>query len=386
METWMYPALLAQYPDIAVTADTYRQKLLPAAEAQAARLSLRGAKFPWESALTGNETIPPGNNEGNDEIHIDSDIALAQWQYYQVSGDTAWLRNKAWPVLRDIADYWATRAVPDPSGGYDIDNVMGPDEYHDHVNNSVTTNAGARTSLRIAIQAAAILGHHADPAWSKVADGLKLPVKDGIHPEYDGYAGDTVKQADVTLLQYPWAVPMAPSLAQSDLDYYHRHTDPGGPSMTDSIGAIDSSALGSPGCSAYAYLQSSVNPFIAAPFDQFHETRTGGAFTFTTGEGGYLQEFLYGFTGLRWGTDAVTIDPFLPTQLPGVVLTGLKWRGRTFDLFVGQKTTTIILRSGPALPVRTRSGVIHHLRPGSTLRLPTRNPAPGPCTGAMNGH
>ncbi|MBO0866770.1 MAG: glycoside hydrolase family 65 protein, partial [Mycobacterium sp.] len=100
METWMYPALLAQYPDIAVGADSYRQKLLPAAEAATAALStpshpIHGAKFPWESALSGVESTPPPFPEGTDEIHIDSDIALAQWQYFEATGDTAWLRNKA---------------------------------------------------------------------------------------------------------------------------------------------------------------------------------------------------------------------------------------------------------------------------------------------------
>ena len=383
METWMYPALLAQYPDIAVGADTYRQKLLPAAEAAAAALStpaqpIAGAKYPWESALTGVESIPPGNNEGNDELHIDSDIALAQWQYYEASGDTAWLRDQAWPVLKNIADYWATRAVPDPAGGYDIDDVMGPDEYHDHVGNSATTDAGAQAALRIATNAAAIVGRPANPAWRTVAAGLKIPVDPAlnIHPEFDGYAGQTVKQADVTLLQYPWGVTMSPGLAQNDLDYYNQHTDPGGPSMTDAIAAIDSAALGSPGCTVYTYLRDSADPFLSAPFDQWYETRDGGAFTFTTGEGGYLQEFLYGFTGLRWGTDAITLDPFLPPQLPGIDLTGLKWHGSTFDLSVGPRTTTLTLRSGPPLRVRTSDGTVHKV--GTTLQLPTRNPGGNP--------
>jgi trehalose/maltose hydrolase-like predicted phosphorylase len=385
METWMYPSLLAQYPDIAVGADTYRQKLLPEAEAAAATLStptqpIAGAKFPWESALTGNESIPPGNPEGKDEIHIDSDIALAQWQYYEVSGDTTWLRDKAWPVLRDIAQYWASRAVADPNGGYDINDVQGPDEYHDGVNNSVTTNAGAQTSLRIAVQAAKILAVPADPSWSTVADGLKIPVDAtaGIHPEYDGYSGQTVKQADVTLLQYPWAVPMPTSLAQNDLDYYAKVTDVNGPSMTDAIASIDTSQLGSAGCAAYTYMLRSADPFISAPFDQFHESRSGGAFTFTTGEGGYLQEFLYGFTGLRWGTDSIEIDPSLPPQLPGVDLTGLKWQGRTFDLSVGPRTTELRLRSGPALPVTVADGSVQTVRPGATLRIRTRQPAETP--------
>jgi trehalose/maltose hydrolase-like predicted phosphorylase len=379
METWMYPSLLAQYPDIAVGADTYRQKLLPQAEAAAAALStpgrpIAGAKFPWESALTGEEAIPPGNPEGAEEIHIDSDIALAQWQYYEASGDKAWLREKAWPVLQAIAEYWASRAVADPNGGYDIDNVQGPDEYYVGVDDNATTNAGAQASLRIATEAAGILGLPADPSWTTVADGLKIPFDPatGIHLENDGYTGQTIKQADVTLLQYPWNVPMSPTVAQNDLDYYAGVTDPGGPSMTDAIASIDSSALGTPGCSAYTYMLRSADPFIAAPYDQFDETRTGGAFTFTTGEGGYLQEFLYGFTGLRWETGSIEIDPSLPPQLPGVDLTGLKWQGRVFDLTVGQKTTELHLVSGTALPVTVADGSVRTVRPGATLTIPTR--------------
>jgi trehalose/maltose hydrolase-like predicted phosphorylase len=383
-ETWMYPALLAQYPDIARGANTYRQKLLPAARAAAKELStpahpIKGAKFPWQSALTGKEETPPPWNEGNTEIHINSDIALAQWQYYQASGDERWLRDKAWPVLKDIADYWATRAEPDPAGGYDINDVMGPDEYHDYVDNSVTTNAGAQASLRIAVSAARILGRPADPAWSKVADGLKIPVDTtlNIHPEFEGYNGQTVKQADVTLLQYPWAVPMPPSLAQNDLDYYQARTDPNGPSMTDAIATIATAALGSPGCQTYTYMRNSVDPYQAAPFNQWYETRNGGAFNFTTGQGGYLQEFLYGFTGMRWGTDTITIDPFLPPQLPGVDITGVKWQGRTFDLSVGQQTTKLTLRSGPPLPVRVGLGSddVRKVKPGTALKVPTRHPA-----------
>ncbi|MFJ1768081.1 glycosyl hydrolase family 65 protein [Amycolatopsis sp. NPDC088138] len=382
METWMYPALLAQYPDIAADANTYRQQRLPAARAAAAALStpdhpIKGAKFPWQSALTGKETTPDWSPDGKQEIHINSDIALAQWQYYEATGDKAWLRDKAWPVLQGIADYWATRAVPGPAGGYVINDVKGADEYHDNVDNSASTNAGAQASLRIATRAAGIVGRPADPAWGKVADGLKIPVDAGanIHPEFDGYAGQTVKQADVTLLQYPWAVPMSPGLAQHDLDYYKARTDPDGPSMTDAIATIAGAALGSPGCAVYTSLRDSADPYLAAPFDQWYETRTGGAFDFTTGQGGYLQEFLYGFTGLRWGTDSVTVDPFLPPQLPGVDITGVRWHGRTFDLSVGQRTTKLTLRSGPPLPVSVGGAGVRQVRPGAALQVPTRHPA-----------
>ncbi|MFJ7249474.1 ricin-type beta-trefoil lectin domain protein [Kitasatospora sp. NPDC098652] len=153
-------------------------------------------------------------------------------------------------------------------------------------------------------------------------------------------------------------------------------TDPQAPAMADSIATIDAAALGSPGCTAYNHLRASADPFLGAPFRQFHEQRSGGTFTFTTAEGGYLQQFLYGFTGLRWGTDAVTLDPFLPTRLPGDDVTGLKWHGTTFDVSVGQQGTAVTVRSGPALAVRDGGGTFHEVAPGTTLTLPTRHPAP----------
>ena len=149
-----------------------------------------------------------------------------------------------------------------------------------------------------------------------------------MHPEYAGYPGDAVKQADVTLLSYPWEHRQPRRVTRADLDYYVPRTDPGGPSMTDAIHSIVTSALGTPGCAAFTFTRRSVDPFLRPPYDQFAESRSGGAFTFTTGTGGFLQEFLYGYTGFRWRADRVRLDPSLPPQLTGVTASALHWRGR----------------------------------------------------------
>ena len=93
---------------------------------------------------------------------------------------------------------------------------------------------------------------------------------------------------------------MSPAVAANDLAFYVPRTDPTGPSMSDAVNSIDASALGTPGCASFVYTQRSYEPFIRDVFDQFSETKTGGAFTFMTGIGGFLQEFLYGYSGLRW--------------------------------------------------------------------------------------
>jgi trehalose/maltose hydrolase-like predicted phosphorylase len=386
-ETWMFPSLLAQHPELAAGMNAYRFERLAAARAHASETGTKGARFPWESALDGTEQIPPPvrlNSEGLYEQHIVADIALAQWQYYLATGDKEWLATKGWPVISGAAEFWAGRAQKGSGGTFHITHVTGPDEENPNVNDEAYTNVAAKTVLEDATAAAKIVGASVPASWSKIAAGLVVPVdrKLGIHPEFAGYGGQLVKQADVTLMQYPWRFPMPKSVAKADLNYYVPRDDPEGPSMTDAVSMIDTAALGVPGCSTYVFTRRSYEPFIKDPFDQFSETRTGGAFTFMTGIGGFLQEFLYGYSGLRWEPNAVALDPSLTSQLPGVVLHQLHWRGRTFDVKVGPHQTTVALGSGAALPVKT-GGKIHKVRTGAPLTIPTRRPDLAPTTNPL---
>jgi len=150
--------------------------------------------------------------------------------------------------------------------------------------------------------------------------------------------------------------------------------------MTDAINMIDTAALSTPGCSAYTYFLRSVDPYTVGPFDQYSEhLGASGVIDFTTGLGGFLQELYYGFTGLRWDTDAVVLDPMLPPQLPGLNLTGLSWHRRTFDISIARDRTTVTLKSGAAMPV-TSDGKTQTVRRGSSITLPTRRPDTTPTT------
>jgi trehalose/maltose hydrolase-like predicted phosphorylase len=375
-ETWMYPSMLATEPAIARQMLRYRFDRLDAARANARRTGYLGARFPWESALSGGEETPSCCDTGKYEVHVNADIALAMRQYWLATGDRAWLRRQAWPVVSGIADFWVSRARQNTDGSWSINHVIPPDEYADGVDDSVYTNVTARDALRIAADIAAKTGHAAKPAWAQVADGLRILPPEGSplhHPEFHGYHGQTVKQADITLLSYPWEEPQSDALTQSDLDYYVPRTDPNGPSMTDAIHSIVTSQLGTPGCAAFTFTRRSVDPFMRGPYDQFSEARTGGAFTFTTGAGGFLQEFLYGYSGMRWRGDAVRLDPSLPPQLDGVTLRAVHWRGRTLRIAIRRTSTHVELLDGPALTVR-HAGEAHRLPPGATLTLPTRRP------------
>ena len=124
-------------------------------------------------------------------------------------------------------------------------NVIPPDEYADHVNNSAYTNAGAILSLQYAAAVGELLGKPpaALAAWRDAASRIVVPFNatSGVHPEYDGYKlGTQIKQADVILLGFPFEFSSSPTFTPAtraaDLNYYATVTDPGSVAMSERSG------------------------------------------------------------------------------------------------------------------------------------------------------
>ena len=389
-ETWMFPTLLALYPDVAESVLEYRYRTLPGARLNAERLGYQGVFYPWNSASNGDlatecHSVDPPHCIT--QIHLQGDIALAAWQYFQATGDTDWLRDRGWPMLQGIATFWAGRVTANADGTYSLNNVAGPDEYSNGVDDAVYTNAVASLALRNATRAAQILGESAPAQWITIADNLRMPFDEEreVFLQYDGYDGSLIKQADTVLLIYPVEWPMSSEVAADTLDFYAERTDPDGPAMTDSVHAIDAAAIGEPGCATHTYLMRAIRPFVRDPFAQFAEARGekpgaqdplagSPAFNFLTGEGGFAQVFAYGLTGLRWREDRVHLDPLLPPQLDrGVTLRDLNWRGRSFDITVGPDETIVRQTGGQPFEVESPQG-IQVVSTGSPLTLKTRRP------------
>jgi trehalose/maltose hydrolase-like predicted phosphorylase len=389
-ETWMYPGLLLTHPDVAKSIVEYRYRTLAGARANAKNLGYQGLFYPWNSASKGDlatecHSVDPPHCIT--QIHLQGDIAIAVWQYYLATGDASWLRGHGWPMLSGIAEFWASRVTANADGSYSINNVAGPDEYSNGVNDGVYTNAVAATALRDATRAAALLGKSAPAAWTTIADHLRMPFDQNqqVFLQYAGYTGSLIKQADTVLLIYPVEWPMTSQVAANTLDYYAQRTDPDGPAMTDSVHAIDAAAIGQPGCATHTYLMRSIVPFVRDPFAQFAEARGSKpgsqdplagspAFNFLTGEGGFLQVFTNGLTGLRWRPDRVHLDPMLPPQLgSGVTMRGLHWQGRTFTISVGPSRTTLTQTAGQPFLVESPQGT-QTASTSSPVTLATRRP------------
>jgi trehalose/maltose hydrolase-like predicted phosphorylase len=380
-DTWMFPTLLAFHPDLAKSIVDFRYDTKSVAEANAAHAGYKGGTWAWDngpSATCGG--LAPCSHY---EDHLQSDIALAQWQYYEATGDTQWLAERGYPVIKDVADFWVSRLTLGHDGKYHDLGVTGPDEFTAGVNDESATNAGAVIALRDAVAAAKAIGKSPDPRWTKVSDDIYIAVDpDGTHPEYAGYANQTVKQADTVLMTYPLGYVSDHAVAMADLDRYVPVTDPGGPAMTASVEGVIAAQVQQPGCVDFTLLQDSYLPFLRGAYDQFLETQyltpsaTQGppTFDFATGAGGFLQMFPYGFAGLRWSASALMLNPTLPPQLSeGITIRGLHYQGRLVTIAIGARVTTVTLTSGEPLAISSPSGALT-LRRGEVVQLKTARP------------
>lgn len=333
-ELWMYPPMLLMNQGIARSMIDYRTDRLVPARRKASDYGYQGLMFPWESDSDGQESTPVWAITGPMEHHVTADVGIAAWNYYQVTKDLHWLIEEGWELLKGIAEFWVSRAERNEDGSYSINGVVGADEYAQNVNDNAFTNASARVALRNAIKAAAICGYDAPELWGIVADGLRLHRNaDGVTLEYDGYAGEKIKQADVNLLAYPLGVITEPDQIRRDLSYYEDKIDMvNGPAMTFSIFSIQYARLGDRQ-KADEMFRRAYEPNIRPPFGVFAETPTSNNPYFMTGAGGLLQAVLFGFGGLSITDQGIIQEkPILPSGWTGLTITGVGPEKRTFDI------------------------------------------------------
>ncbi|MBN8665993.1 MAG: glycoside hydrolase family 65 protein [Chitinophagales bacterium] len=298
-ELWMYPALLVMHPGLAKSMIEYRYQRLEAAKRNAFSKGFKGAMYPWESAASGVEETPVWALSGPFEHHITADVAIAAWNYYCVTQDKDWLREKGWPMLSATADFWASRVERNGPGHFDIKNVVAADEWAENVDNNAFTNAAAKANLQYATQAARLLGLTPDPDWEYVARNIPiLKMENGVTREHATYKGEGIKQADVNLLSYPLKEITDPTQIKKDLEYYEtRVPDAGTPAMTQAVFTTLYARLGN-GEKAYHWFKDAYLPNLNPPFRVVAETKGGTNPYFATGAGGILQSVIMGFGGV----------------------------------------------------------------------------------------
>jgi len=334
MDLWMFPVYLVLHPEIAKSLMDYRFERLEAAKRNAFSHGYKGAMFPWESAGTGVEETPVWALSGPFEHHITACVALAAWNYYCVTQDKDWLKEKGWPLLSATADFWASRVERNGPLQYDIKNVVAADEWAENIDNDAFTNAAAKANLQNAAKAARLLGIVANPDWEIVAQNIPiLMLPDGATKEHATYKGEGIKQADVNLLAYPLKEITDEKQIKTDLEYYNKRIpDAGTPAMTQAIFTLLYARIGDQ-AKAYQWFKDAYVPNLNTPFRVIAETKGGTNPYFATGAGGILQAVIMGFGGIDITPKGIVqLKSVLPDTWKKLTITGVGLEAKTYTV------------------------------------------------------
>jgi trehalose/maltose hydrolase-like predicted phosphorylase len=383
-EIFMLPFFTYVHPDMARTLLLYRYHLLPAARAKAKHNGYEGAQFPWESTLDGLEATPetiihPESGElipvlnGHIELHITASIAFANWQYWYVSGDDAYMREYGAEILLSTAQFWASRAQYSPEHhDYEINNVIGPDEWHEHVNNNAYTNYMARWNIQTAIDVLDWLHTYAREKaedltkklnltdnllehWRDVIARMRIPQdkRTGLFEQFDGffkleplnqekYKGRSasyqailgmepvqhyqiVKQADVLMLLTLLNQQFDLHTKRVNWDYYYPITDHDfGSSLTPALHVILACELG--------HIDTAYDLFMKGALVDLENLRLNTAEGIHDACcGAVWQAAILGFAGLCLTEDSYTTTPNFPDGWTRLAFTFLHKGQPTLD-------------------------------------------------------
>ena len=413
-EIYMLPFYVFTDPLSARSLLMYRYHTLDAARRKAKEHGYEGALYAWESTDTGDEATPrravmPDGRvvtilTGEREHHISADIAYAVWQYWRASGDDAFMLAAGAEILVETARFWASRAQVEPDGRAHLRQVIGPDEYHEVIDDNAYTNAMAIFNLQRAADTIEILQREQVADWQRLCTNLDLAEKEpatwralagqlatGFDPAtklfeqfagyfqldevdvvrqrasampIDAYLGPervrrskAIKQADVVALsavlwdQWPVAV------HEANFRYYEPRTAHGS-SLSPALYALVAARLGD-GALAQAYFRQ------AAEIDLANNMGNAAGGVHMGALGGLWQAAVYGAAGLRAREDGIALDPRL---LPGwtEMAFPVQWRGRLLRLRLeaDRRCIEVNVESGGELCLSVPEGPVCLARPG----------------------
>ncbi len=408
-EIFMVPFYVHTWPEAARTLLLYRHLTLDGARRKAKKLGYEGALYAWESTDTGDETTPEFVRSpvgeivpilsGFEEHHISADVAYALWEYARMTGDERILREEGAEILMETARFWVSRGETKADGKFHIHRVIGPDEYHESVDDNAFTNWMARQNLRYAVaiargvgrEKAATLGVGPDEIarWEEVASRMYLGVdpRTGLIEQHKGFfeleevnvaaysprtvpldvllgrertrASQVVKQADVVqLLALLWD-DFSPSARRDNFLYYEPRTAHGS-SLSPGIHALVAARLGLVETAA-RYLEQT------AAIDLGNNMGNAAGGVHAAGLGSLWQAVVFGVAGLRTAPADPETLILEPNLLPGMrrVSLPIALRGRSLEVHTCRDAVEVQVVDGPApigLSIGGRAGVRHVVR------------------------
>jgi trehalose/maltose hydrolase-like predicted phosphorylase len=370
-DVFVLPFLAATHPAAARAMLEYRIRRLPAAREAARALGRAGARFAWESAADGSDVTPASARLASGELvrirtgeleeHIVGDVAWAAACYLDWTGDEAFAVGPGRELFLETARYWASRVRYGVDGRAHIYGVIGPDEYHEPVDDNAFTNVLARWNLR---RGAALPG--VDPSershWVRVADALVdgYDRASGLYEQFAGFfqleplviaelaprrpiaadlllgaertaGAQVLKQADVLMLHQLLPDEVAPASLAPNLDFYEPRTAHGS-SLSP---AIHAGLLARAG--RYRAALQALRIAARLDLDDLTGSTAGGLHLATMG--GVWQALTFGFAGIRPQGDRLFVQPHLPPDWSALEI-ALRFRGRPLRVRIDRHGVT----------------------------------------------
>jgi trehalose/maltose hydrolase-like predicted phosphorylase len=390
-EIFLLPFYTATWPEAAQALLRYRWRTLPAARAKAARLGYRGALYAWESADSGEEATPPyvwGPDGqvivircGTEEQHISADVAYAVWQHWLATSDEAFLREAGAEILLETARFWASRATLEDDGRYHLRGVIGPDEYHEGVDDNAYTSGLAQWNIERGLEVADLLRSRWPEHSTRLEQQLALTAEEldswravaerlvtGFDPatclieQFAGYfdlepidlaaytprrapmdvvlgrqrtqQSQVIKQADVVmLLALLWE--RYPALVRATNFHYYEPRCGHGSSLSPAMHALVAARLGD-----VERAVSYVHQAAAIDLDDTMGNAASGVHIATLG--GLWQAMVFGFAGLQLTDDGFRCDPRLPAAWRSLQVP-VQWQRNQVRMMVHREPHTVRL-------------------------------------------
>jgi trehalose/maltose hydrolase-like predicted phosphorylase len=415
-EIFMLPFYVFTHPPSARALLMYRWHTLPAARTKARQLGYRGALYAWESTSTGEEDTPGYSLTPDGEInpilngvleqHISADIAYAVWQYWQATADETFLLRAGAEILFETARFWASRGGVEADGHYHIREFIGPDEYHEGIDDNAFTNGMAQWNLECAAETAHLLAERWPDRWLELACQLGVvgdepetwrdlarrmytgfDAQPGLFEQFHGYFGleeidlaqyaphlapidvllgreriqlsKIVKQADVVMLIYLLWDRFPPEAREANFRYYEPRTSHGS-SLSPSIHAAVAARLGDHDTALRYFRQ-------AAEIDLADNMGNAAGGVHAAALGGLWQAVVFGFAGMRLLPDGLAFLPHVPAAWAGVRFSVL-WRNSRLDLQIRPRWIEVAAAGETAVPIQVGDAPRIDLRPGESRR------------------
>ncbi len=396
-DVFMLPFFVFTWPEAARALLAYRHHTLDGARRKAREAGYRGALYAWESAETGEETTPrfmvaPDGEvipilSGVQEHHIAADVAWAVWAYWEATRDERFLAEKGAEILLETARFWESRGEWGADGRFHVREVIGPDEYHEGVDDNAFTNRMARWNLEKGLQVRALLAQRwPEPLralearlgltpeelarWSRAAQGMAFGVdpRTGLIEQFAGYfaledfdftplreqgkvsapmdmilgreraqRSQVVKQSDVVmLLQLLWDE-LPPEARLANFRYYEPRTCHGS-SLSPGTHALVAARLGELETAQRYFKQ-------AGEIDLANNMGNAAGGVHAAALGGLWQAAVFGFGGVAVRGESLRVEPRVPPS----------WRALRFPLcFRG--TRLLVCATAEAVEARSLSG------------------------------